>query len=343
MVGANGTGKTNVLDAIHYLSLTKSYFNVIDSQNIKHGADLMIIEGLYEYEDKEQLNLYCAVQKSRKKTFKRNKKEYQKLSDHIGLIPCVVISPTDSELISGGSEERRKFINGVISQYDKQYLEDVISYNRVLQQRNKLLKDFRKDGGSYDKNLLEIWDEQLLPLGKSIYEKRKQFANELIPVFQEYHTFISGDQEQVKLNYNSQLDNAEFADLLKGSHDKDCILQYTSTGIHKDDLTLELENHPIKKTGSQGQQKTYLLALKLAKFNFIEQTTGKKPVLLLDDIFDKFDADRVKHIIKLVSENRFGQIFITDTHKQHLSDILKNLDTEAKFFMIEKGHVNNVE
>jgi len=341
LAGNNGAGKTNILDAIHYLSLTKSYLNVIDSQNIKHDAEMMVIEGYYQNNDSDNMHLYCAVQRGKKKVFKRDKKDYQKLSEHIGLMPCVMISPVDYELILGGSEERRKFINGVIAQYDKQYLLDVMNYNRLLLQRNKMLKD--PDAMRANTDMLDVWDEQLAPLGMRVFESRKKFAAQLIPLFQEYYSTISGDNERVELTYQSQLEGNDFLTVLQENRQKDLALQYTNAGIHKDDLVLDLGGYPIKKSGSQGQQKTYLVALKLAKFNFIEKTTGVKPLLLLDDIFDKFDQQRVKHIISLVSQNRFGQIFITDTHLDRLQEIIKTLEAESKYFMVENGQVKAID
>ncbi|MFP4060308.1 MAG: DNA replication/repair protein RecF [Bacteroidota bacterium] len=338
--GANGVGKTNLLDAVYYLSLCKSFFNPIDSQNISHGKDFFVIEGHFEREGEKE-NIYCGVKRGRKKVFKRNKNDYDRLSDHVGLLPVVMISPADSVLIEGGSEERRKFVNGVISQYDKLYLENVIRYNNALAQRNKLLKEIDNREG-FDEQLLEVWNEQLVPLGESIFNYRDDFVKKLIPFFQEYYQIISGNDEVVSLGYQSHLQENNFGSLLKSSLRKDMILQYTTRGIHKDDLSMFLEEHPIKKTGSQGQRKTYLVALKLAKFTFIQHVTRLNPVLLLDDIFDKFDESRVKQIIRLVAEERFGQIFITDTHTDRMKVVLEELNSDYKLFVIEKNQVRTV-
>ncbi|MGM0408852.1 MAG: DNA replication/repair protein RecF [Bacteroidota bacterium] len=337
--GPNGVGKTNLLDAIYYLSMCKSYLNPIDSQNIKHDQDFFVIQGNYVRKDKKE-QIYCGLKRNKKKQFKRNKKEYQKLSDHIGLLPIVMISPTDNSLILEGSEERRKFMDSVISQYDKKYLDQLIRYNRALTQRNKLLKEFYQNR-SFDEESLDIWDEQLITLGEKIHQVRVQFIEELIPVFQSYYTRISGDKEQVQLIYDSQLYEGEFRKLLKDAVDKDRIVQHTTTGIHKDDLILTLEKYPIKKSGSQGQQKTYLVSLKLAQFDFIKQISDFKPILLLDDVFDKFDKQRVRQIIELVAENHFGQIFITDTSRDRLVNILKDIDIQHSLFDIEQN--GNVE
>jgi len=336
-VGDNGVGKTNLLDAIYYLSFCKSRFNLIDSQNIKHNENFFVIQGNY-YLSNENESIYCGIKRNKKKQFKRNKKEYKKLSDHIGLIPLVLISPYDSNLIIGGSEERRKFLNGVISQFDKQYLEDLIKYNRALSQRNSLLKDFARTN-TFNIETIEIWDEQLIKLGTSIYNKRVKFIKELLPVFQKYYEFISDGNEKVKLIYNSQLHDFDFAELLTNSIERDRILQYTTTGTHKDDLIFKLDDFLIKKNGSQGQQKTFLVALKLAQFDYMKNIYGFKPILLLDDVFDKFDLLRVKQIIKLVADNNFGQIFITDTHRERVKNILNESSIEYRLYNVIDGNI----
>jgi len=331
-VGENGVGKTNLLDAIHYLSLCKSNLNPIDSQNIRYEQEFLVVQGLFDRKGKEE-NIYCGIRRQKKKQFKRNQKEYSKLSEHIGLIPLVMISPADAILINGGSEERRKFMNGVIAQYSKIYLDNLIQYNRALTQRNKLLKDFAFSR-NFDPAMLELWDEQLIRYGEPIYEERIRFVNELLPVFNSFHSHVSGDREHVRLTYQAQLQESAFRDGLKASLEKDRIVQYTTFGIHKDDLGMELGGYSLKKSGSQGQQKTFLVALKLAEFEFIRKLTKIPPILLLDDIFDKFDAGRVKHIISLVAENQFGQIFITDTNEQRLKGILKEIPTDHKVYRI---------
>jgi DNA replication and repair protein RecF len=332
-IGSNGVGKTNLLDAIYYLSMCKSYLNPIDSQNVQYDEDFFVLQGDYLLKDKNE-SIYCGLKKNKKKQFKRNKKEYQKLSDHIGLLPVVMISPTDNSLIMDGSDERRKFMDSVISQYDKVYLDNLIRYNRALVQRNKLLKDFYQQR-SFDADSLEIWNEQIIALGEKVYKVRVKFVEELIPIFQEYYTRISGDKETVQLVYNSQLHEGEFRDILKDALEKDRIVQHTTVGVHKDDLTLTLENYPIKKAGSQGQQKTFLVSLKLAQFDFIKQLSGFKPILLLDDIFDKFDKNRVRQIIELVAEHHFGQIFITDTSQDRLENILGEINIPHHIFIID--------
>jgi DNA replication and repair protein RecF len=336
-VGNNGVGKTNILDAIHYLSLTKSFFNSIDSISIRHGEDYFIVQGTFD-RDGEEDNIYCAFQKQKQKLLKRNGKEYQKLSDHVGRYPVVMISPADSALVTEGSEDRRKFLNKIVSQYNTEYLDSVLRYGKALQQRNKLLKDFKSSGG-FDNDMLSVWDSPLVRYGNYIFSERNVLVNELIPVFQEYYDMISNGKEQVRLQYRSHLAEGSFMEALINSIGKDRFLEYTTVGIHKDDLMLEMNGFPVKALGSQGQQKSYLVALKLAKFDYIKRKAGFAPILLLDDIFDKFDAERVEQIIKLVGNHRFGQIFITDTHQSRLQDILFSHNIDFKLFRISDNMV----
>jgi len=324
-------GKTNILDAIYYLSFTKSWLNPLDTQNIRYEQEFFLIKGKYR-SDEEEMEISCGLKRGKKKSFKRNGKEYSKLADHIGLIPLVTISPYDSNLILGGSEERRKFIDGVISQFDKEYLQALIKYNRVLSQRNQLLKQFAEKR-TFEKDSLEVWNMQLIEYGTFIYDKRAKFLQELMPIFQKYYTFISEEKETVQLEYRSQLVD-DYASLIEQNTDKDRALQYTSTGIHKDDLIFKLKKHPLKKNASQGQQKTYLIALKLAQFDYIKEISKSKPILLLDDIFDKLDSSRVEQIIKLVADKHFGQIFITDTNQERLDKILNKIEINYKLFKI---------
>lgn len=335
--GLNGVGKTNLLDAIYYLSLCKSYFNPIDSQNIRHNGDFFVIEGEY-LRNEESEHIFCGLKRNQKKQFKRNRKEYQRLSEHIGLLPLVMISPADSSLITEGSEERRHFINAVIAQYDHAYLEHLIRYNAALAQRNKLLKE-TGGNGMPDLETLELWNMQMIPPGEKIHTTRKDFIDELVPVFQHYYEYISGGMENVGIAYQSHLSGGSFSDQLNAAVEKDRILQFTTTGVHKDDLLLKLGDLPIKRSGSQGQQKTFLVALKFAKFDFIRKHNGQKPILLLDDIFDKFDEQRVNQIIKLVASDNFGQIFITDTHPDRMARLLSDLHIDSRLFRIENNAI----
>jgi DNA replication and repair protein RecF len=340
LVGNNGVGKTNILDAIHYLSLTKSFFNNIDSISIRHDEDYFIINGTFLRDDNED-QIYCAFQKQKQKVLKKNGKEYQKLSDHVGKYPVVMISPADNALISEGSEGRRKFMNKIISQYNPEYLDSVLKYSKALQNRNRLLKDF-KSSGKFDNDALTIWDSQLVKYGTYVFHERENLVNELIPVFQENYSMISSGKESVKLSYRSHLSEGDFAEALASSVAKDRFLEYTTIGIHKDDLLLEMDGYSVKSLGSQGQQKSYLVALKLAKFEYIKQKSGISPILLLDDIFDKFDAGRVEQIINLVGNHRFGQIFITDTHQSRLHEILSSHNAKYKLFRICDNSVEEV-
>lgn len=331
-VGQNGVGKTNVLDAIYYLSFAKSYFNSVAVQNIRHNESFFVVEGDYTIQERSE-KVICSLKKGQKKVLKRNGKAYEKFSDHVGQIPLVIISPSDRDLVTEGSDTRRKFIDGVISQQDKKYLQDLISYNKVLSQRNALLKYFAANR-TFDAVNLEVYDEQLISYGANIYEKRQAFLKEFIPIFNEKYQIISNDKEQVNLVYKSQLHTSSFKELLVRSLEKDKILQYTTVGIHKDDLSFEIGEYPIKKFGSQGQQKSYLIALKLAQFEFIKQQSNILPILLLDDIFDKLDESRVSQIIQLVNQDEFGQIFITDTHSERTEAVIKKSDKPYQIFKL---------
>lgn len=329
-VGQNGVGKTNVLDAIYYLSFAKSYFNAVALQNIRHGEGFFMVEGDYFLNDRKE-KIICSLKRGQKKVLKRNGKSYEKFSEHIGQLPLVIISPADRDLVTEGSDTRRKFMDGVISQQNKSYLKDLISYNKVLSQRNALLKYFAANR-TFDALNLNVYDEQLSEYGARIYEVRKLFLAEFIPIFNEKYQVISGNKEIVNLKYKSQLHDFSMQALLKNSLEKDKIIQYTTSGIHKDDLSFEIDNYAIKKFGSQGQQKSYLIALKLAQFEFIKQQSKVTPILLLDDIFDKLDESRVSQIIALVSKDTFGQIFITDTHAERTENILKQSNNPYQIF-----------
>lgn len=337
--GNNGAGKTNLLDAIHYLSLCKSYFNPIDSQQIKQDRDLFMIQGTFDKDENDEF-VSCGVKKNQKKQFKRNKKEYQRLADHIGLFPLVMISPNDTNLILEGSEERRKFIDNVISQTDSKYLDELIIYNKNLQNRNALLKQIAETG-KYDPTLLEIFDDRLINAGNKIFEKRKAFMDVFISIFNEHYKYLSDEVELVELVYESPLFASDFDLLLKKSLERDRILQRTNVGIHKDELTFQIHGMSLKKFGSQGQQKSFLIALKLAKYTFLYQQKGYKPVLLLDDIFDKLDDLRMTKLMKMVSEEDFGQIFITDTNAKRVQQIFEKIGVDLKLFHIDKSIISH--
>lgn len=339
-IGKNGAGKTNLLDAVYYLSFCKSFFNSIDQLNINHDESFFMLNGNYKRLDSDE-TISVGLKKGQKKQFKRNSKVYKKLVEHIGLLPLVMITPSDVNLILGGSDERRKFMDGVISQYNQNYLDDLLKYNRALLQRNNLLKQFASER-YFDEELLSIWDSQLIEYGTRIHEQRKEFVEKLIPVFQYYYSFISEGNEKVSLVHQSGLYENDFEVLLKESIPKDRVLQYTTKGIHKDDLVYYIGDHPIKKLGSQGQKKTYLVALKLAQFDFVKEISGIKPILLLDDIFDKLDQFRVEQIVKIVAGDQFGQIFLTDTNREHLDSIIQKMDADFRIFNVDSGKVELV-
>jgi len=337
--GDNGAGKTNLLDAVHYLSLCKSYFNPIDSQQIKSGAEFFMVQGVFEKGGNEE-TVSCSLKRNQKKQFRRNKKEYQRLADHIGLFPVVMISPDDTRIISEGSEERRRFIDSVISQTDNHYLDELILYNKSLSNRNALLKNIASSG-RYDLQLLEVYDDQLIVSGNRIFEKRKAFLSDFLPVFNQHYQFLSSKAEEAGLVYESPLLYQDFASLLKGNLERDRVMERTTAGIHKDDLQFTVNQMPMKKFGSQGQQKSFLIALKLAQYTYLFRQKGFEPLLLLDDIFDKLDDKRVRKLMQMVSEEGFGQIFITDTNGSRIRHIFEDIGIPVKLFEIEKGAVKD--
>lgn len=329
-VGKNGIGKTNILDAIYHLANGKSYFNPLAVQNIKHGEEFFVIDGEFEKNERTE-QILCSLKKGQKKVLKRNSKMYEKFSDHIGFIPLVIISPADSDLIIEGSETRRKFIDNVISQLDSSYLQQLIQYQKIISQRNALLKYFALNH-VFETDTLSIYNEQLDKLGRFIFEKRKKFLLDFIPIFNNYHREITNSAETVQLVYQSDLFEKDTLTLLEENISKDRALHYTSVGVHKDDLSFEIDNYPIKKFGSQGQQKSFLIALKLAQFDFVKKQSGEKPILLFDDIFDKLDEFRVSKIIEMVNNDEFGQLFISDTHPERTENIVKTTHQSYKIF-----------
>ena len=331
-VGNNGVGKTNVLEAIYLLSFTKGYFNNVISQHIKHQTDFFVIDAAYQIE-KKQVNINCSLKKGNKKIIRKNGKIYERIMDHIGSIPLVIISPIDNNLIAEGSSVRRKFMDGVISQSDNEYLHDLVNFNKILSQRNSLLKYFAVNK-TFDALNIEVYDTQLSSLGEKIHQKRIAFLEKFIPIFKERYKHISNGNEEVDLEYKSQLLDVNLKELLKKNILKDRLLQYTSVGTHKDDLVFKITKYPIKKYGSQGQQKSYLIALKLAQFDFIQKQAKVKPLLLLDDIFDKLDENRVTQLIQLVNDDKFGQLFISDTNAKRTESIIKKTKQSYKMFAL---------
>ncbi|MDC0210273.1 DNA replication and repair protein RecF [Flavobacteriaceae bacterium] len=329
-VGDNGVGKTNVLDSIYHLAMTKSYFHSLSSQSINHKAEFMVIEGDFKKGEKSE-NIINSLKKGKKKTVKRNGKIYKKFSDHVGLIPVVMISPYDRDLIQEGSSNRRKFIDNVISQNNKTYLNQIISYQKILSQRNALLKYFKKNN-TFDISILKVYDDQLSELSLPIYKIRLDFFKNFVPVFVDRYNSISQNKEKVNISYESQLNHESLDSLLENSLEKDRIIQYTSCGIHKDDLIFEIDGFPIKKFGSQGQQKSFLISLKLAQFDYLKTESNSSPILLLDDIFDKLDNKRVQQLIQLVNNDQFGQLFISDTDYNRTENIIKKINSSYKMF-----------
>ncbi|MFC6858894.1 DNA replication/repair protein RecF [Zunongwangia atlantica] len=332
MVGHNGVGKTNVLDSIYHLAFGKSYFNPITSQNINHDADFFVVDGTFEKNEKEE-QILVSAKRGQKKVIKRNQKPYEKVSEHIGFIPAVIISPADRDLIIEGSETRRKFMDGVISQSDSTYLNNLINYTKIVSQRNSLLKYFAANH-TFDRDTLEVYNLQLNDLGSKLYKKRLDFLDEFVPIFNTRYAEITNNKEPVSIAYKSQLADKPLSKLLEDQLQKDMVLQYTSVGTHKDDLSFEIEGHPIKKFGSQGQQKSFLVALKLAQFDFIKKISGVNPILLLDDVFDKLDEQRVAHIVALVATKDLGQIFISDTHAERTEKVVKESNQTYKIFKL---------
>lgn len=339
-VGQNGQGKTNLLDAIYFLSFTKSATNHIDSMNIRHGEEMMMLKGIYDLNGTEE-TVQCGLKRGQAKQMRRNMKLYKRMSEHLGLLPVILVSPNDSELIGGGSEERRKLMDVVISQYNKDYLGNLMRYIKALQQRNSILKQFEDSSlsGNADE-LLEMYDEMMAEEGVKIHAERKKFVDEFIPVFQDYYNKISEGKETVGLKYVSHCERGDLLDIIRESRRKDLVVGYSLHGVHKDELEMTLDGYGIKREGSQGQNKTFLIALKLAQFNFLTKTGSRTtPLLLLDDIFDKLDASRVAQIVSLANDEHFGQIFITDTNREHIDRILESTGKDYKLFSVKEGIV----
>ncbi len=345
LVGNNGVGKTNLLDAMYYLSFCKSYFNPIDSQNIRSGADFFAIHGMYNIEESatDTVAVSCTFQRGQSKKMKYNKKSYASFAEHIGKLPLVIVTPSDQELIMGGSEVRRKFVDGIISQTDHGYLQSLMAYQKALLQRNKLLKQFYENR-YFEDDTISIWDEQLVRYGQPIVETRRRFLDEFKPLFEQYYYLIHPDarkDEVPSIEYETQFVESSMSDLLVDAHSRDAHMQYTTVGPHKDDFLLSIGEFAVKRFGSQGQQKTFLLALKLAQFEYINSHVGTKPILLLDDVFDKLDMLRVSQLVLLVGSERFGQVFITDTQPGRVQSIFSQAPSMPhRIFTVTDGHIS---
>ena len=333
-IGSNGVGKTNVLDSIYFLSFCHSAYSSQDSLVIRHDEPFLVLEG--EYED---FSIYCGMKRGQKKHFKRDKKEYKRLSEHIGLIPIVMVAPGDTLLIGGASEERRRFMDLVISQLDRSYIASLNRYNKALQQRNALLKN---EDEQFDWDVIAILEEQMAADGEYLYQQRNQFVSRLLPLFQQFYSTISGEHERVELQYLSHCQRGPLLDVIRNGRAKDRIMGYSLHGVHRDDLEILIDGHPMRVEGSQGQQKTFVIALKLAQFDFLKGSNAHTmPILLLDDIFDKLDAARVEKIVQLVSGDGFGQIFITDTNRDHLDQILQMNNADYRLFLVNDGEISS--
>ncbi len=334
-IGHNGAGKTNVLDAVYFLSFCHSAHTSQDSLVIRHGQEFFVLEGSYS----DDVQIYCGMKRGTKKHFKRNKKEYKRLSEHIGLIPIVMVSPSDTYLVEGNSEERRRLMDVVISQLDHSYIDALNRYNKVLQQRNALLK---MEDAEPDPDLMSLWEEQMAREGEIIYKKRQRFIEQLSPLFQQFYATISEGHEEVSLSYISHCQRGPLLEVIQRDRHKDRAVGYSLHGVHRDDLEMLLDGHPMRREGSQGQLKTFVIALKLAQFDFLKRTDsqGGKPLLLLDDIFDKLDANRVEQIIQLVAGDQFGQIFITDTNRDHLDRILRRGHFDHQLYHVDNGEIH---
>ncbi len=327
ITGLNGIGKTNLLDAIHYLSMTKGYFNHADQLSIRHGEDFFAIHGDFILESIEGITkISCLQQREKRKIMKVNQKECERLSEHIGNYPSVMISPYDTDYINGNSDVRRRYFDSAISQFDKIYLDNLINYNKVVSHRNALLKYFN-ERQSFNEQEMGIWTDRMIDLGTKIFQTRRQFLEDFSPVFNQLFMLISPN-ESVSIDYKSQLQEGDFETLLKAAQQRDYLAQYSTIGIHKDDFLFTMNTYPVKKFCSQGQQKSFLIVLKLAQYEYIKQLKKQKPLLLLDDVFDKLDMNRVNQLISLVISNDYGQVFITDTHKDRMLELFsdKNLD-----------------
>lgn len=332
-VGDNGAGKTNVLDAVHYLSMSKSAFTMTDGQSVHHGEEFFVTEGSYQSDSGTIEQVNCSFSRKGGKVLKRNGKEYDRIADHVGAFPVVIVSPRDTELITDAAEERRRYLNSFISQLDKVYLNSMMRYNAVLAERNRFLKQ------SSDEAMLLIYDMQLAEHGTRVYEARRAMIERMQPLVEEYYRVLSDDREQVEIRYRSELDELPMSDLLLRQRERDIVNQFTTSGVHRDDVIFRIGGYPLRKYGSQGQQKSFLIALKLAQYRLLAEATAERPILLLDDLFDKLDMGRVEKLLSLVGGEEFGQICITDCNKVRLESTLERSCRNYKLFMVEGGDI----
>ena len=339
LTGRNGMGKTNLLDAVYYLSFCKSSFNPIDAQVMLHDSEYSVLHGSYSSDSGDDVDVFCGMKRGQRKQIKLNGKAYSRYSEHLGHVPLVMVSPSDAELISGGSDDRRRFMDIAISQYDRVYLTQLNRYNQALEQRNAMLRAEEEP----DLEVMSLWEETMADAGRKVYEGRRAFIDEFSPVFSEIYSQIARNDEPVSLTYTSHCERGDLLDVIRAGRAKERILGYSIHGIHKDDLIMNLNGYPMKREGSQGQNKTYLIALKLAQFDFLKRASHTTPLLLLDDIFDRLDASRVEQIVRLVSGDRFGQIFITDVNRGNMDRILASAGGNYKLFVVEEGNINEMK
>ncbi len=335
--GNNGEGKTNLLDAIYYLSMTKSAFAASDRFNFRHGTDEFSLSGIYRMDNGLSSRFAMKISSKGEKKLRRDDKPYGRVSEHIGVLPVVMVSPSDNSLVSDSGEERRRFVNSVLSQMDREYMSAMQHYNRLLQQRNRMLKE-----PEVDRTLLEVIDMRMSALAGPIHDARRRFVDDIRPVVAEYYKALSGDTEQVDIRYESELSSSSLEDILASSFEKDRILKYTGSGIHRDDFVFMMNGHPIRRYGSQGQQKSFLVSLKFAQYEIMKRNYGFPPVLLLDDVFDKLDMSRISNLLQMVASKDFGQIFITDSNKVRMSGIVDELTQDRVYFETAAGSFTRI-
>ena len=334
-VGDNGAGKTNVLDAVYYLSMSKSALTMTDGQSVRHGEDFFVVEGTYAGDSGSNDTVNCSFLRRSGKVLKLNGKEYDRMADHVGRFPVVMVSPQDSVLITDAAEERRRYLNAFLSQLDRDYLASLMRYNAVLAERNRFLKS------SSDEQMLQIYDMQLADHAARIYERRRDIIERMRPLVAEFYRQLSDDREQVEIEYRSELASASMGELLLASRERDIVNGFTTSGVHRDDMSLRIGGYPLRKYGSQGQQKSFLMSLKLAQYRILAEVCGERPLLLLDDLFDKLDTSRVENLLTLVAGDDFGQIFITDCNRSRLETILSRAGERYALFMVEGGDIRS--
>lgn len=334
-VGDNGAGKTNVLDAVYYLSMSKSALSMTDGQSVRHGEDFFVVEGTYAGDSGSNDTVNCSFLRRSGKVLKLNGKEYDRMADHVGRFPVVMVSPQDSVLITDAAEERRRYLNAFLSQLDRDYLASLMRYNAVLAERNRFLKS------SSDEQMLQIYDMQLADHAARIYERRRDIIERMRPLVAEFYRQLSDDREQVEIEYRSELASASMGELLLASRERDIVNGFTTSGVHRDDMSLRIGGYPLRKYGSQGQQKSFLMSLKLAQYRILAEVCGERPLLLLDDLFDKLDTSRVENLLTLVAGDDFGQIFITDCNRSRLETILSRAGEKYALFMVEGGDIRS--